>query len=120
MPLPALVRAGTLAAALLLATTGCSSHKSASKAPAGVSPARPAAATRAATPVATPAPAGTTRGAIPGTKTCPTGDTAGVIAGKNKCLAAGQQCSAKNAADYPQYGFVCSPNGAPSILKKKP
>lgn len=116
MTTPILVRAGILAAALLLATTGCNSHKSATSTPSAVTPARSAPATAAAAP----APVGTTRGAIPGPKTCPAGDSSGVIGGKNKCLAAGQQCSIKNAADYPQYGFVCTPNGATNTLKKKP
>jgi hypothetical protein len=54
-----------------------------------------------------------------GTKTCPAGDTAGTINGKAKCLAVGQQCSAKAVSEYPSYGFVCEQRGSRYILRKK-
>ncbi len=42
-----------------------------------------------------------------------------MIGGKSKCLRVGQQCSAKNTADYPAYGFVCNAKGSTYVLTKK-
>jgi len=52
------------------------------------------------------------------TKTCPAGDVRGTINGALKCLAAGQQCSAKAIAQYPQYHFVCRRQGTGYLLSR--
>lgn len=103
-------------AALLLAVTGCNSHKSSTAAPAAAAP------SRAATIQPTSQPTSPARGnasAAPGSKTCPAGTVSGRIGGASKCLAVGQQCSAKHVADYTQYGFVCNQNGTRYILARK-
>ncbi len=54
-----------------------------------------------------------------GVRTCPGGHTAAMINGKAKCLAVGQQCSAKAVAEYGQYGFVCATVNGRLVLHRK-
>jgi len=84
----------TLAAAVTL--TGCGA-----KAHTPVTPAAPNAVTTGPA-----AAAGTSAGAGAG-KTCSAGHTRATINGTVKCLAPGQECSAKATAQYPQYGYIC-------------
>jgi len=93
----------TLAAAVTLTGCGAKAH----------TPVTPAAPVTAAAPNAVttgPAAAGTSAGAGTGTgtgKACSAGHTRATINGTVKCLAPGQQCSAKATTQYPQYGYVC-------------
>ncbi len=57
-------------------------------------------------------------GASGGTKTCPAADVRATINGATKCLAAGQQCSAKAVTQYPQYHFVCRRQGSGYLLSR--
>lgn len=51
--------------------------------------------------------------------TCTGGKVSATINGKSKCLAAGQECSAKAVDQYQQYGFVCEQkDGKQYILRK--
>jgi len=52
-------------------------------------------------------------------KTCSAGHSQAMINGKSKCLAAGQVCSAKAVAQYPQYGFVCASSNGKLVLRRK-
>lgn len=115
-------RPRTLAiAAFLMGVSACGSHTSATPAvrrlitPTQQAAAGPPSSTRAATTSGKPS----TAARVPGTKTCPTGDTSARIGGASRCLAAGQQCSAKHAADYPAYGFTCDHKGTRYILARK-
>jgi len=54
-----------------------------------------------------------------GVRTCPGGHAAATINGKAKCLAVGQQCSAKAVAEYGQYGFVCATVNGRLVLHRK-
>ena len=93
----------TLAAAVTLTGCGAKAH----------TPVTPAAPVTAAAPNAVttgPAAAGTSAGAGTGTgtgKACSAGHTRATINGTVKCLAPGQQCSAKATTQYPQYGYIC-------------
>jgi len=91
----------TLAAAVTL--TGCGA-----KAHTPVTPAAPvtAAAPNAVTTGPAAAAAGTSASAGAG-KACSAGHTRATINGTVKCLAPGQECSAKATTQYPQYGYVC-------------
>ena len=90
----------TLAAAVTLTGCGAKAH----------TPVTPAAPVTAAAPNAVTtgpaAAAGTSAGAGAG-KTCSAGHTRATINGTVKCLAPGQECSAKATTQYPQYGYVC-------------
>jgi len=90
-----------------LATSGCSSSK---KHTASVSPIPSHSSAGSGT-----AGNGSSSG---GTKTCPAGDVRATINGATKCLAAGQQCSAKAIDQYPQYHFVCRRQGAGYVLSR--
>ncbi len=90
-----------------LATSGCGSSK---KHTASVSPIPSHRSASSAT-----AGSGSASG---GTKTCPAGDVRATINGATKCLAAGQQCSAKAIDQYPQYHFVCRRQGAGYVLSR--
>jgi len=49
-------------------------------------------------------------------KTCSAGHTRATINGAVKCLAPGQECSAKATSQYPRYGYVCATvNGRPVL-----
>jgi len=93
----------TLAAAVTLTGCGAKAH----------TPVTPAAPVTAAAPNAVttgPAAAGTSAGAGTGTgtgKACSAGHTRATVNGTVKCLAPGQQCSAKATTQYPQYGYIC-------------
>ncbi len=93
----------TLAAAVTLTGCGAKAH----------TPVTPAAPVTAAAPNAVttgPAAAGTSTGAGAGAgtgKACSAGHTRATINGTVKCLAPGQQCSAKATTQYPQYGYIC-------------
>ncbi len=91
----------TLAAAVTL--TGCGA-----KAHTPVTPAAPvtAAAPNAVTTGPAAAAAGTSASAGAG-KACSAGHTRATINGTVKCLAPGQECSAKATTQYPQYGYIC-------------
>jgi len=41
-------------------------------------------------------------------KTCTGGHTRATINGAVKCLAPGQECSAKATTQYPRYGYICA------------
>jgi len=41
-------------------------------------------------------------------KTCTGGHTRATINGAVKCLAPGQECSARAISQYPRYGYVCA------------
>lgn len=90
----------TLAAAVTLTGCGAKAH----------TPVTPAAPVTAAAPNAVTtgpaAAAGTSAGAGAG-KACSAGHTRATINGTVKCLAPGQECSAKATTQYPQYGYVC-------------
>ncbi len=91
----------TLAAAVTL--TGCGS-----KAHTPVTPAAPVTAAAPKAVTTGPAAAGTSAGAGAGAgKACSAGHTRATINGTVKCLAPGQECSAKATTQYPQYGYVC-------------
>jgi len=93
----------TLAAAVTLTGCGAKAH----------TPVTPAAPVTAAAPNAVttgPAAAGTSAGAGAGAgagKACSAGHTRATINGTVKCLAPGQECSAKATTQYPQYGYIC-------------
>lgn len=115
----AALRGGTALIALALALTGCKSGKS-TAAPMAAAPVRTAAAPSTAPRSAAPVVGATTAASgVAGSKTCPAGHTAAVIGGASKCLAPGQECSAKHINDYPQYGYTCEQNGTRYTLKKK-
>ena len=68
---------------------------------------------RAHTAVTPTAPKAVTSAGAAGTaggsgKTCSAGHTRATINGAVKCLAAGQECSAKATSQYPRYGYVCA------------
>lgn len=90
----------TLAAAVTLTGCGAKAH----------TPVTPAAPVTAAAPNAVTtgpaAAAGTSAGAGAG-KACSAGHTRATINGTVKCLAPGQECSAKATTQYPQYGYIC-------------
>jgi len=88
----------TLTAAVVL--TGCGP-----KAHTAVTPAAPTAVASAAGGAGGAGTAGTAGGAG---KTCSAGHTRATINGTVKCLAPGQECSAKAITQYPRYGFVCA------------
>ena len=112
------LRTGTAVLALGLALAGCKSNKTASG-PAPAAPVHTSAAAPTASPAGTSAGAATAASGAAGAKTCTAGRTSAVIGGVSKCLAPGQQCSAKHINDYPQYGFTCEQNGTRYTLKKK-
>ena len=108
-------------AALVIGITACSSHTTATG-PAGPvsTPTRQAAAhPKISTQTSATSGKPATATAAPGARPCPTRDTSARIGGASRCLAAGQQCSAKHAADYPAYGFTCDQKGQRYILTKK-
>ena len=112
--------AGAGAALLLLSLTACGGSKGTAAASA---PATSSGTTKAAVPATgattTKKSSSSATGGTTGTKSCPGGDIPGVIGGKAKCLHAGQECSAKHAADYVQYGFACTQQGQKYVLTKK-
>jgi len=82
----------TLTAAVTL--TGCGP-----KAHSAGAPAVPKAVTTAAGGAAAAGGSG---------KTCTGGHTRATIHGAVKCLAPGQECSAKATTQYPRYGYICA------------
>lgn len=101
---------------LVLVLAGCQGHATATKA---LTPSASPHAATSASAHASPFPAGqVASSASPGIKTCPAGDTAARIGGVSKCLAVGQQCSAKNASQYPAYGFTCEQKATRYVLRK--
>jgi hypothetical protein len=114
---------GTLGVLLALAAlSGC--HKGSSSSSASPThSAAPAHTATATTSAGSAAGTGTSRrartSASSGTRTCPAGDASATINGKAKCLAVGQQCSAKAVSEYPAYGFVCEQRGSRYVLRKK-
>lgn len=81
---------------------------------------------KAHTPVASAAPTavstsagGAAVGTSPGTgKTCSAGHTRATINGAVKCLAPGQQCSAKATTQYPQFGYICGTVKGRLVLRR--
>lgn len=84
-------RALTLTLSAAVTLTGCGPKAHTAAAPA--------------VPRAVASAAGTAGGSG---KTCSTGHTRATINGAVKCLAAGQECSAKATSQYPRYGYVCA------------
>jgi len=89
-------RTSSLALALAAAVTltGCGP-----KAHTAAAPAAPKAVTTAAGGAGAAAGSG---------KSCTAGHTRATINGAVKCLAPGQECSAKATSQYPRYGYVCA------------
>jgi len=92
---------------VVLAASGCGSSKKHTAAASPVTPSH--------RPVSGTAGSG---GASGGTKTCPAADVRATINGATKCLAAGQQCSAKAITQYTQYHFVCRRQGSGYLLSR--
>jgi len=82
----------TLAAAVTLTGCGPKAHSAAT----------------AAVPKAVTTAAGGAGAAGGSGRTCTGGHTRATINGAVKCLAAGQECSAKATTQYPRYGYVCA------------
>jgi hypothetical protein len=102
--------------AATLAISGCGSKKSNAAGPAAAAPHSSLAPAGGST---SPGPTASSSGASgAATRTCPGGDVRGTINGAIKCLAAGQQCSAKAVSQYPQYGFVCRPSTKGYLLSR--
>jgi len=93
---------------VVLAASGCASSK---KHTAAASPVTPSHRAENSGPAGSGSAAG-------GTKTCPAADVRATINGATKCLAAGQQCSAKAITQYPQYRFVCRRQGTGYLLSR--
>lgn len=103
---------------LALSLTGCGSGSK--SAGGGATPTSSSASTSARS--AGGAASGSASGApsaSPAGKTCTAGHTTATINGKSKCLAVGQQCSAKAIDQYPQYGYVCAQSSGKLLLRRK-
>ena len=57
--------------------------------------------------------------AAPVAGSCPASTTSAQIGGAATCLAPGQACTKLNRDEYPFYGFLCLPDGAQYVLKRK-
>lgn len=110
---------GTALAAVGL--TGCaSSGRSATPAVSSSTPTASSTSPTSSTSATASGGASSPLSSSPATsRTCPGGHTSARINGAAKCLAAGQQCSSKAVAQYPQYGFVCSQVGTRLLLRRK-
>jgi len=111
-----LLSSAVLVAAVTL--TGCGGS-AAKKASTGAASAAGGASSSSGAYSSSGAPSSSGASAGGPAKTCSAGHSQAMINGKSKCLAAGQVCSAKAVAQYPQYGFVCATSNGKLVLRRK-
>jgi hypothetical protein len=103
----------------LLAVGGCGTGSSNEAAPASASSTHASAPTQGGTTASASPSSGSPAAAAPVGGVCPVSTTAATIGGEVTCLAPGQQCTKLNRDEYPVYGFLCLPEGAQFVLKRK-
>jgi hypothetical protein len=107
-------------AGALLAVGGCTAGSPNEAAPASTSSGHASAPAQDLT-TASPSSGSPAAAAAPApvAGACPASTTSAKIGGAATCLAPGQACTKLNRDEYPVYGFLCLPDGAQYVLKRK-